>query len=323
MFGGDRELGEVIEDVARLGARLIIQTALEAEIDAFLGRARYQRSAMAQDARPGMRNGYSPATVKTTAGPVTVARPKLRGTTETFASRLFGTTVTKSNALESLVIAGFVRGLSVRDVENTLADALGAEAALSKSAVSRVCQAIGGQFEAWRTRPLDGVVLDYLFLDASMFKMHPGARPEPVLAAWGIDTGGKPVFVALAAGGSESTDAWGDFLDELAGRGLRPPLLVISDGAAGLINAVDLGAIPRSLPLPQAPMLVLIPSLLIPALSLAFVGLVQGAAISANFPNPDGSYPDASRDFIGQGAANVIAGVFRGMPVVGPCRPRH
>ena len=79
-----------------------------------------------------------------------------------------------------------------------------------------------------------------------MFKMHPGARPEPVLAAWGIDTGGKPVFVALAAGGSESADAWGDFLDELRGRGLRPPLLVISDGAAGLINAIE-SALPRSL----------------------------------------------------------------------------
>ena len=177
---------------------------------------------------------------------MTVARPKLRGTTGAFASKLFGTTVTKSNALESLVIAGFVRGLSVRDVENTLADALGAEAALSKSTVSRVCQAIGGQFEAWPTRRLDEVVLDYLFLDASMFKMHPGARAEPVLAAWGIDTGGKPVFVALAAGGSESTDAWGDFLDELRGRGLRPPLLVISDGAAGLINAIE-SSLPRSL----------------------------------------------------------------------------
>jgi hypothetical protein len=91
LFGGGRELGEVIEDVARLGARLIIQTALEAEVEVFLGRARYQRSARAEDARPGMRNGYSAATVKTTAGPVTVARPKLRGTTEVFASRLFGT----------------------------------------------------------------------------------------------------------------------------------------------------------------------------------------------------------------------------------------
>ena len=64
-------------------------------------------------------------------------------------------------------------------------------------------------------------------------------------------------------------------------------------------------------------MLRLVPSLVIPAVSLAFVGLIQGAAISASFPNPDGRYPDASRDFIGQGAANVIAGIFRGMPVGG------
>jgi transposase-like protein len=124
-------------------------------------------------------------------------------------------------------------------VENTLADALGAEAALSKSTVSRICQAIGDEFTAWAARRLDGLQLDYLFLDASMFKMHPGARAEPVLAAWGITTDGAPVFVALAAGGSESAGAWGDFLHGLRGRGLRPPLLVISDGAAGLINAAE------------------------------------------------------------------------------------
>ena len=86
-------------------------------------------------------------------------------------------------------------------MENTLADALGAEAALSKSTVSRVCQAIGDEFDRWSTRRLDDLELDYLFLDASMFKMHPGARAEPVLAAWGITTTGGPVFVALAAGG--------------------------------------------------------------------------------------------------------------------------
>jgi putative transposase len=215
-------------------------------VEVFLGRARYQRAVGLEGAAAGMRNGYCPATVKTTAGPVTVARPKLRGTTEAFASRLFGKSITKSNALESLVIAGFVRGLSVRDVENTLADALGAEAALSKSTVSRICQAIGDEFTAWSGRRLDGLQLDYLFLDASMFKMHPAARAEPVLAAWGITTDGKPVFVALAAGGSESADAWGSFLDELCSRGLRPPLLVVSDGAAGLISATE-SALARSL----------------------------------------------------------------------------
>ena len=85
----------------------------------------------------------------------------------------------------------------------------------------------------------------------------------------------------------------------------------------GVATVNDISTIPRSLPVPAAPIIRLVPSLLVPALSLAFVGLVQGAGVSASFPNPDGRYPDASRDFIGQGAANLIVGAFRGMPVGG------
>jgi transposase-like protein len=246
LFGSGRDLAEILEDVARLGARLIMQSALEAEVEAFLGRTRYQRRSEVPEARAGSRNGYCPTTVKTTAGPVTVERPKLRGTQDKFVSRLFGTAVTKTNALETLVIAGFVRGLSVRDVEAALADALGPQAALSKSTVSRVCQAIRDEFDAWRTRRLDEVELDYLFLDGSHFKMHAGSRAEPVLAAWGITTAGKPVLVGLDAAANEGNDAWDDFLDSLKARGLRPPLLVISDGAAGLVGAIE-RTMPRSL----------------------------------------------------------------------------
>ena len=239
LFGSGRDLAEIIEDVARLGARLLIQTAVEAEVDEFLGRARYERRTDVPDARPGSRNGFCPTTVKTTTGPVTVARPKLRGTEDKFVSRLFGTAVTKTNALETLVIAGFVRGLSVRDVEATLADALGPQASLSKSTVSRVCQVIAEEFNTWRIRRLDELELDYLFLDGSHFKMHQGTRAEPVLAAWGITTAGKPVLVGLEAAGNEGNDAWDDYLDGLKARGLRPPLLVISDGAAGLVGAIE------------------------------------------------------------------------------------
>jgi SulP family sulfate permease len=79
----------------------------------------------------------------------------------------------------------------------------------------------------------------------------------------------------------------------------------------------DIADIPNSLPRPMLPLLSAVPSLIIPALSLAFIGLVQGAGISANFPEEDGTYPDTSRDFVGQGAANVAAGFFQGMPVGG------
>ena len=79
----------------------------------------------------------------------------------------------------------------------------------------------------------------------------------------------------------------------------------------------DLGVVPSALPTPQLPSLRLVPALIVPAVSLAFVGLVQGAGISANFPDDDGTYPDVSRDFVGQGAANVASGLLQGMPVGG------
>ncbi len=63
LFDGSRELSEIIEDVARLGARLIIQTAVEAGVEVFLGRARYQRTAECPDARAGSRNGFCESTI--------------------------------------------------------------------------------------------------------------------------------------------------------------------------------------------------------------------------------------------------------------------
>ncbi len=68
--------------------QLLLQSALEAEVTAFSSRDRYERAASAGTARDGMRNEYCPVTVKTTSGPVTLGRPKLRGTTEKFASAL-------------------------------------------------------------------------------------------------------------------------------------------------------------------------------------------------------------------------------------------
>jgi transposase-like protein len=112
--------------------------------------------------------------------------------------------------------------------------------------VSAICGQIKDEYQAWACRRLDGITLDYLYLDASFFRMHPGSPAEPVLAAWGITTDGKPAFIGLAPGSGESADAWHDFLTDLNDRGLPCPLLVISDGAPGLIAAIE-RAFPRAL----------------------------------------------------------------------------
>jgi sulfate permease, SulP family len=79
----------------------------------------------------------------------------------------------------------------------------------------------------------------------------------------------------------------------------------------------DLGVSLGGLPPLTMPSLALVPQLLVPAASLAFVGLVQGAGISASYGRADGQRADASRDFVGQGAANVACAFTGGMPVGG------
>ena len=179
LFSSGRELGQILEEVARAGVALLFQVALEAEVTEFLGRERYARGERAHE---GLRNGYSSITVTSTSGAITLERPKLRGNPEPFASRLLGIGVTRTKALESLVIASFVRGLSDRDVKATLEEALGEQAALSKSTVSRICQVLVSQFELWQKRGLEEYELDYLFADASFFK-SPRPRASPSSAA--------------------------------------------------------------------------------------------------------------------------------------------
>jgi transposase-like protein len=233
----DRDLAESLEEVARLSVRLVFQTVVENEVTEFLGRDRYARG---DRAREGSRNGYADVTVKTTAGPVQLKRPKLRGTLEPFASRLLGKGVTRTNALESLVIAGWVRGLSMRDIEAALTEALGPDAAVSKSTVSTICAQVKDDFDRWKTRDLSGIDLAYLYVDGSHFRYHHAADAEPVLVAHGITTDGDPVLLAVDGASSESTDACTAFLRDLTARGLRPPLLTATDGGAGLIAAIDI-----------------------------------------------------------------------------------
>lgn len=107
------------------------------------------------------------------------------------------------------------------------------------------------------------------------------------------------------------------------GRYAIPLALLLTTAAVPLLglDSVHLvgqtAAIPQSLPSLQRPALAVIPEMLFPALAIAITAVVQAAGVSQSFPNPDGRYPDASRDFIGQGLGNVATGFFGGLPVGG------
>ncbi|HET8930443.1 MAG TPA: SulP family inorganic anion transporter [Acidimicrobiales bacterium] len=136
--------------------------------------------------------------------------------------------------------------------------------------------------------------------------LHPG-RLEPRTVVIGLAT------VALIV-----------LLERTPLRGLGLVVAVaISSAAVPLLGWVqvatmsDLGVALGGLPGFELPLLRLAPVLIVPAVSIAFVGLIQGAGVAAAFPNPDGHIGDASGDFLGQGTSNVAVGLLGGMPVGG------
>jgi putative transposase len=143
---------ESLSELAKLGARLIIERAVEDEFDAWLGRARYERR---PEAPAGLRDGFRPRRVQTAEGELEVELAQVREAAEPFVSKLFprGTKLLGTEPLRAMVIGAFVRGLSMRDVESLCPQAgLGT---LSKSTASRICGELRERFAAFSTpRPL-------------------------------------------------------------------------------------------------------------------------------------------------------------------------
>ena len=238
VLAGVGEHDDPVEAVARLGARLIMQQALEDEVTEFLGRERYARAGGGGGGGAIYRNGYEPRTVKTTSGPMELERPRIRNAGELgFESQVLGKGVARTHALEALIIVGFLRGLSVRDVEDLLEEALG-EQVVGKSTVARICQDTRERYRAWCERDLSAHDLVYCYLDAIYLKLRPDEEPaEGVLVAWGLTLEGQKVLLGLQLGSRESYQSWLDFGRDLKARGMRAPALIIADGAPGIWKA--------------------------------------------------------------------------------------
>jgi putative transposase len=216
-------------------ARYILQVSIEEEATTFLGREHYRRGGRL---RAGWRNGYEPKGVQSEAGLLQLAVPQLRATEERFHPKLVERLGHRSVDLEGLVRGMYVRGLSTQDVEDLYGESFG-KSRLSKSTVSRITQQLNGDFETWRKRELSELNVLYLFLDGQYHAARQGTdEKEGVLSAYAILEDGRPILLHLDIGPRESYDAWLSFLQDMVARGLKDPLLVIFDGAAGLHKAV-------------------------------------------------------------------------------------
>ena len=227
--------------LVRQAARLIVEEALESEVTDALGRGYYERGERAR----GYRNGYRVGRVKSAEGEIEFAVPQISDTTEPFRSQIREVIRGRTEELERLAVEMYARGLSVRDIERAFTTETGA-CVLSKSAVSELTERLWADYQAFAARELSEFNVLYLFVDGVAERLHLGQAREAVLAAWGILDNGNKVLLGLAPGSKEDTASCRDFLRELKARGLIDPILVATDGAPGLIRAVE-EVFPRAL----------------------------------------------------------------------------
>ena len=235
LISGDVQTENLLGELLRRGTESLIQQGLEAEVRDFLGRDHYEHTGNRR--HRGYRNGYQPKTLKTAEGRLQVQRPRVRDTDEVFESQI----LTRLDALEAglrrLTVELYVGGLSTRDIEQVFLDETG-KPLISRSSVSQMTEVLFEQYESWRAQDLSALDVVYLFIDGVYESVRRYTNNQTILCAWGITSTGEKVMLHLGCVGSESEDAWTLFLQELVERGLRHPLLVVSDGSAAIKKAV-------------------------------------------------------------------------------------
>lgn len=230
---GELEGKELLSELIRRSTEHVLQRFLEEEQTAFLGRQRYQRGGGGVH-----RNGYEERPLRSAEGVMSVQLPQVRGLEEPYRSKVWSGLSKDSEVLEQIVTEMYVRGLSVRDIEEAMQTATGGFV-LSNSTVSEVTEQLREQYEAFREQDLSDFDIAYLFVDAVYEPLRRHGVRTAILCAWGISTSGSRVLLSLMPGTCESYETCIDFLRDMVRRGLRTPLTVSTDGAPGVIKAVE------------------------------------------------------------------------------------
>ena len=140
--------------------------------------------------------------------------------------------------MKTLIVEMYAGGMSRRDIEYSLEKALG-QFVLSKSTVSELTDTLTQEYEAFRTRGLSGYEVAYLFIDSVYEPLRRWGSKTGVLCVWAICVDGRKVLLSLSTANSESYESCLEVLRDLVKRGLQTPVTITTDGAPGLIKAVE------------------------------------------------------------------------------------
>ena len=219
-----------------------VELVLEEELTEALGTDRYERA----EGRRGYRNGSQRRRITTALGPRELRVPRGRileaeGQGSEFGSAVLPRYARRTREVDEAVLGAYLSGANTRRIRKALEPLLGTEH-LSKSAVSRVVGRLKDQYSRWRGRELSSERYAILFLDGFHLKVRLARRvvSVPALAVLGVAEDGSKRLVALELVQSEAGRHWSALVEDLKRRGLRAPVLIVSDGHLGLRKAIEL-----------------------------------------------------------------------------------
>ncbi|MDD5707973.1 MAG: IS256 family transposase [Kiritimatiellae bacterium] len=224
-----------------------VEQILEEELGAALGCERHERT----EERRGYRNGAHTRRITTEVGAMTMRVPRGRlqradGTTAEFESHVLPRYARRTRRVDEAILGIYLAGANTRRIRQALRPLLGDEH-LSRSAISRVVGRLKEHFGQWVERDLTQERYAILYLDALNLKVRLARRvvSVPVLAVLGVGEDGQKQLVALQLAASEASACWGGLIDSLRRRGLSDPILLVTDGHAGLRKARETWVTPK------------------------------------------------------------------------------
>jgi transposase-like protein len=239
LFAGEAWF-DPIEAGIRERVRGFIEELIGQELEAALGRGRYERDA---EAPKGYRNGTRERQLLGSFGPVQISVPRARmaavgGGTQEWRSASLPRYARMTKQVEALIAGAYLSGTNTRRVKRALAALFGG--AVGKDVVSRTWRKVKTDWDAWNGRDLAGEDVVRLILDGTVVRVRLDRKATNIslLVVLGVRRDGQKVLLAVKNMGGESEAAWRGTLDGLIARGLRTPEFLITDGGAGLERAL-------------------------------------------------------------------------------------
>jgi len=239
LFAGEAWF-DPIEAGVRERVRGFIEELIGQELEAALGRGRYERD---RETPKGYRNGTRERQLLGSFGPVTLSVPRARmaaegSATQEWRSATLPRYARMTKQVEALIAGAYLAGTNTRRVKRALAALF--RGAVGKDVVSRTWRKVKTDWDAWARRDLAGEDIVRLILDGTVVRVRLDrtATNVSLLVVLGVRRDGQKVLLAVKNMGGESEAAWRGVLDDLIARGLRTPEFLITDGGAGMERAL-------------------------------------------------------------------------------------